>query len=152
MPAYDEFVNPKSMLAPGVAGVMIIAITNAIAVNFDLPSPWLGLFVSGFFAAAAVAHAQMRVIGKTFFGVLNTWIIFSVALGTNTLGSAVAPPAMQASLLRGTSPFEWVVRSAVAQPLPTIPDGTLVKGSGPQLYLIKGSYRPKKRHHPSSSR
>src|SRR6476646_5419079 len=58
MPNVDEFLNPKSMLAPGIAGATTMAITNAVAANFDLSRPWLGLVVSGLFAAAAVAYAQ----------------------------------------------------------------------------------------------
>jgi hypothetical protein len=39
MPSVDEYPNPKSMLAPGIAGATTMAITNAVAVNFDLSRP-----------------------------------------------------------------------------------------------------------------
>jgi hypothetical protein len=132
MPTVDEFLNPKSMVAPGIAGATTMAITNAVALNFDLSRPWLGLIVSGLFAAAAVAYAQLRLTEKFFFGALNTLIIFSVALGTNNFGTATLKNS-QASL--GSTPIDWVIRSAAAQPA-GIPQGALIKGSGPSLYLI----------------
>lgn len=138
MATVDEFLNPKSMLAPGIAGATTMAITNAVATNFDLSRPWLGLVVSGLFAAAAVAYAQLRWPEKAFFGLINTLIIFSVALGTNNLGVGAATRNAQASLV---DPLGWVIRSAVAQtPVPS--DGTLIKGNGPNLYLMaKGQRR-----------
>jgi hypothetical protein len=69
---------------------------------------------------------------------LNTLIIFSVALGTNNLGTAASARNSQAALLE--VPLGWMIPSAVAQtPLPA--DGTLVKGTGPNLYLMEKGQR-----------
>ena len=37
----NDFLNPKSMLTPGIAGSLIMAITNILWIEFVLPQKWV---------------------------------------------------------------------------------------------------------------
>jgi hypothetical protein len=87
-----EFLNPNSTLTPGVAGAMTMIITNTLASQFAALVAWvpeIGLLISFLFglmvmaAAAAVPFWQRSV-----YYILNSLIIFTVAVGSNTLGVA----------------------------------------------------------------
>ena len=87
--AFDEFVNPKSMLTPGVTGTVTMTITNSLWVQFGIQPRWcalalsfaLGLLV---FASSAAMPPWQRMI----LYVVNSLIIFSVGTGVNYLGGA----------------------------------------------------------------
>jgi len=53
-----EFLNPKSMLTPGLAGSTTMFITNVLAAQFSLPPNFTGLFIS--FAFGLVVFAARR--------------------------------------------------------------------------------------------
>jgi hypothetical protein len=88
MAKMDEFINPKSMLTPGVAGAVTTAITNTLAIQFALPPNYTGLFISFLFGAIVFASPVAAAIWARFaMYVLNSLLIFSVALGTNQVGT-----------------------------------------------------------------
>lgn len=134
-----EFVTPRSVLTPGAGGGLSMAITTTLAARFILPYRWLGPVVSGFFAAAVVKYAQMRLAERALFGALSTLNTFFVAFATGTFGTGVASSEARVLLLGLDTSIGWVVPSTVAQPVSTqssMPDGELIKGSGPDLNLI----------------
>jgi hypothetical protein len=81
----DNFLNPEAMLTPGAAGALTMMITNALALNFDTHRALTGLIISGLFGALVFVAAR-SVLQKSVYYVLNTLIIFCVALGANTVG------------------------------------------------------------------
>ena len=93
----DEFLQPKAMLTPGIAGGITMLIANALWVAFSLPPRWTSLvlsFVLGLlvFAAKGGVPAWQRAV----YYLLNSLIIFAVSIGTNYVGVGVThPPAQQ---------------------------------------------------------
>jgi hypothetical protein len=81
----DEFLTPEAMLTPGAAGALTMMITNAITANFDAHRAFTGLLISFLFGALVFA-AVRSVWQKAIYYVINSLIIFCVALGANTVG------------------------------------------------------------------
>lgn len=83
---FQDFLNPKSMLTPGFAGGLTVLINNALGSALGVPLNYLGytaLAISGLFAALVLA-AGVPLMQRVIFFVLNTLIIFCVAMGSNT--------------------------------------------------------------------
>lgn len=99
----DEFLQPKAMLTPGIAGGVTMLIANALWVAFSLPPRWTSLvlsFVVGllvFVAKGGGVPAWQRAV----YYLLNSLIIFSVSIGTNYVGVGLThPPAQRSSALQ----------------------------------------------------
>ncbi len=86
----DEFLNPKSMLTPGLAGSMTMFITNALVTQFGTSPPYTALVISGLFGALVFAAVKTALWQRGVLYILNSLLIFSVALGANQLGVNVA--------------------------------------------------------------
>jgi hypothetical protein len=83
----ESFLTPEAMLTPGAAGALTMMFTNALSSNFGLSRPHLGLLLS-FLCGLLVLVATNRWWVKSIYYVLNSLVIFCVALGANTIGSA----------------------------------------------------------------
>ncbi len=81
----DQFLTPEAMLTPGAAGALTMMITNALALNFDTHRALTGLLLS-FMFGAVVFVASRSIWQRGLFYVINSLIIFCVALGTNAVG------------------------------------------------------------------
>jgi hypothetical protein len=85
----NEFLNAKSMVTPGVAGGLTMLIAATLSSQFGLPAKWTGLTVSfliGFLTA--LADKELSIVQRGTLCVLNSLIIFSIAVGANTVGTA----------------------------------------------------------------
>lgn len=86
----EEFVNPKSMMTPGIAAAVVATIAGALFSMFGIALP-AALIILSFFVGAMVFHSKefsdpaMKGWVKTFFYVLNSLIIFSMATGTHSV-------------------------------------------------------------------
>jgi len=83
---FQDFLNPRSMLTPGFAGGLTVLINNALAGAFGLPGNYLGysaLAISALFATLVLVGG-VPLVQRIVFYVLNTLIIFCVAMGSNT--------------------------------------------------------------------
>jgi hypothetical protein len=87
---YQEFLTPEAMLTPGVAGSLTMMITNALAVNFHAPRPWIGLLLSFVFGLLVLVSSK-TLLQKSVFYILNSLVIFCVAVGANGLGENHPP-------------------------------------------------------------
>ena len=94
----DEFLQPKAMLTPGIAGGVTMRIANALWVAFSLPPRWTSLvlsFVLGLLVFVAKGGG-VPLWQRAVYYLLNSLIIFSVSIGTNYAGVGVTrPPAQQ---------------------------------------------------------
>jgi hypothetical protein len=134
-----EFLNPKSMLTPGLAGAMTMAITNALCSSFALPRPLIALALSCLLGIVTVGVATMPLWQKAVFTLFNSLFIFAMAVGTSTLGAAQAGPPPQASL---RLPASFVANTAHLREWGgQRPDGTIVKATGPARYLMEAGMR-----------
>ncbi|MEM8574677.1 MAG: hypothetical protein AAGF48_08585 [Pseudomonadota bacterium] len=83
----SEFLHAKSMLTPGAMGGATLTITNTLGNVFQLPLGIVALLVSALFAAMLWAVTESAALWQRIvFFLLNTLIIFCVAMGSNTAG------------------------------------------------------------------
>lgn len=89
MPDIQAFINPKPSVTPAVAGALTALVTNTLANQFTVPANWTGLAVSALVALIALKSTEpLTRIERGGYYVLNTLLIFAVALGANTAGVA----------------------------------------------------------------
>src|SRR5216683_1803975 len=98
------FLTPESMLTPGVVGALVMMITNALANNFHISRPYTGLFLS-MVCGLLVLVTENSFWKKGIYYVLNSLVIFCVAVGSGT----VATSDQRASLSSG---FITIARAA----------------------------------------
>jgi hypothetical protein len=88
---FNEFLNPKSMLTPGLCGALIMTITNALGTSFNVVGigrTFISLGLS-FLLGSLVFAAQLKSIWQKFvLYLLNSFVIFSMAAGTNSATQA----------------------------------------------------------------
>jgi len=83
----DEFLNPKSMLTPGIAGGIVMLIANTLLAQFALPARWTSLVLSFLLGLIVFRAVAIPLLHRVIFYLFNSLIIFSVAVGTNTVGA-----------------------------------------------------------------
>ena len=83
----NQFLTPEAMITPGAAGALTMMITNALALNFDTHRALTGLVISFLFGALVFVVAR-SFLQRSVYYVINSLIIFCVALGANTVGAA----------------------------------------------------------------
>jgi hypothetical protein len=93
-----DFLNTKSMMTPGAAGGATLTITNTLGGVFHLPLGYVALAVSALFSALLWVLTQSTSLGqRVLFFLLNTLIIFCVAMGSNTAGQKISDARTQAA-------------------------------------------------------
>jgi hypothetical protein len=118
--SFDKFLSPESMLTPGLAGGMTMGITNALAFQFNLiaPQPALIALILSFLFGLCVFLSAKSGIGrgaKALFWVINSLVIFTVAAGSNSIGSAASLAQASATPRIAAGVIESLVPSAHAQ-------------------------------------
>ena len=92
----EEFLQPKAMLTPGIAGGITMLIANALWVTFSLPPRWTSLVLSFLLGLLVfVATTRAPLWQRAVYYLLNSLIIFSVSIGTNYVGVGVTHPPAQ---------------------------------------------------------
>jgi hypothetical protein len=84
---FQQFLNPASMLTPGIAGALTMMITNALVQQFPVEPGYAGLGVS-FLFGTLVLSSKGRWWVRCVYYILNSLIIFCVAMGANHAGVA----------------------------------------------------------------
>jgi len=87
-----EWLNPKSMTTPGVAGGLTLMITNTLGNSFGTPLAWTALAISALFGLIVLV-VNAPIWQRAVFWILNSLIIFCVAMGSNIMGIELAPRA-----------------------------------------------------------
>ena len=83
----NDFLNPESMITPGVAGGITMTITNTLTSQFSLPGRWTALAISFLCGLLVFVTKRFSFGKKLVFYVINSLIIFTVATGTNYYGT-----------------------------------------------------------------
>jgi hypothetical protein len=115
----EDFVNPKSMMTPGLAGGFAMTIANSLWVQFGLQPRWsaLGLsFALGLMVFASQVSAP--VWQRCMYYVLNSLVIFSAATGANYLGSKATPPAVVSSIVNQAPSVSALLHGSTANAQP----------------------------------
>ena len=87
----NEFLNPKSMLTPGVAGSLMMFLVNGIGCQFpEFSMRYVALFIS-FLIGSVVWFSELEgrapMVQKGIYWVLNSLVIFVVGFGTANLAA-----------------------------------------------------------------
>jgi hypothetical protein len=98
----DDFLNPKSMLTPGVAGSLTVLITGTLASQFGLPGNWTALILSFVLGLMVWANTKLPRVQRVVFYLLNSLVIFSVANGINEAGVAATNSSESRVVTRGS--------------------------------------------------
>lgn len=107
MAEINDFLNPKSMITPGITVTLTVSISTALANAFSLRFPWVAIFVSFMIAVLVVLPREKdHIKGKRphlkrpVYCILNTLIIFSMSLGTGkSIDAAPKPPEPSPAIL-----------------------------------------------------
>lgn len=144
----DDFLNPKSMVTPGVAGSLVMFLTNALCYNFNLPTRWVGLGLSGMVGLLIFLTATIPFWQKLVYYILNSLIIFAVGMGTANLahqplltasGASGSPHAYNHSGI-----FDFFISTASAQEFPLASTNIVAitnNGNDPSLLNISNIQR-----------
>src|SRR5437660_8148790 len=99
----EEFLRPKALLTPGIAGGVTMLIANALWVVFSLPPRWTSLvlsFLLGLLVFVAMT-SSVPLWQRAVYYLVNSLIIFAVSIGTNYVGVGLThPPAQQSNAVQ----------------------------------------------------
>jgi len=87
---FDEFLNPKSMLTPGIAGGIIMGITNTLYVQFAISKSLSSLILSILLVIPILKKYIAPFYEKTIYCIFNSLLIFSVATNANLAGEKIS--------------------------------------------------------------
>ena len=79
----NDFLNPKSMLTPGLAGGLTMVISTTLWVHFGLPQKWTALAISLAISLLVVRTQNIPLWERIIYYGLNTLFIFSMGLGAH---------------------------------------------------------------------
>jgi hypothetical protein len=85
----NDFLNAKSMVTPGVAGGLVMLISNTCAAQFDLTPKWTALVLSALLGLLVVCILVAPIWQKGLLWFFNALVIFSMAMGTNQAGATL---------------------------------------------------------------
>lgn len=86
----DQFLQPQSMVTPGVLGTVAMFGTNALCEAFPGAAPvQVALGLSFFFGIVTIVKTS-TLAEKAVYYVVNSLIILSMAFGTNSIGRTTA--------------------------------------------------------------
>ncbi|MCK5052290.1 MAG: hypothetical protein KAS53_11250 [Candidatus Cloacimonetes bacterium] len=77
-----DFLNPESMITPGLAGSITFALTNALTMQLNLPVRWTGIVISFMLGTIVFKAKKLPIWNKLVLYILNSLIIFAFATGT----------------------------------------------------------------------
>lgn len=96
-----DFLNPHSMLTPGLAAGLTVSISTPVALAFSLSVKWLALTISLLLGLAIILSIQepLSKLQRFVYYILNSLIIFSTALGAGiNIDPSPKPPALPQAL------------------------------------------------------
>jgi hypothetical protein len=131
----SDFLNPNSMITPGAAGAFTMMITNTLCQQFtELHLGFTGLVVS-FLFGAVVFGAGVSIPARMMYYLINSLIIFTVAMGSNAIGDQAAEraskqqPSIVGQMIGSRSPGEFNVATVQKPPVPA--SGTTTQPNKP---------------------
>jgi hypothetical protein len=126
----QDFLNPTSMLTPGIAGGLMMFIVNGLLIPFpELPARWVALVLSfaiGAAIALAAKDAAKAWVQRVLLWCLNSLIIFVMGFGANSFGRDAIEAASSPDA-RGA--IAWILPAAYAQTPPQSPPPAAPKES-----------------------
>lgn len=121
MDVMSDFLNPKSMLTPGVAGALMMFLANAVCAAFpEAAFRYVALGMSFALGLVVFQTATIRFGEKATYWLLNSLIIFSTGVGASNIAANIeqAPRSdvHAAASAKIAAVVDWFVADAAAQP------------------------------------
>jgi len=108
-----DFLNPKSMVTPGMAGALVMFLSNAICFQFPEMAPrWTALLLSFALGGIVIAAAKLQRLPAAGFWLINSLIIFAVAAGS---AGVAAKTTTQSTVNSTISMMDVLIPNALAQ-------------------------------------
>ncbi|MBV9576905.1 MAG: hypothetical protein JO149_09805 [Gammaproteobacteria bacterium] len=86
---WNDFLNPRSMLTPGVAGTAIMLVANMLWLEFMLPQKYTALILSFLFIIFVLMRFSASWMENILYFIFNGFIIFALAANTNFVGRKI---------------------------------------------------------------
>ena len=86
----NEFLNPKSMVTPSIAGGLIMVIANTLWITFTIPQKWSALILSFLLIIPILAKYSALFYEKVIYFIINGLTIFALAINTNFAGKTIS--------------------------------------------------------------
>ena len=86
----DDFLKPESMTTPGLAGGVAMLITNTLNYQFGAVQNYTCLILSFLLGTLVFAATERSRVKKWVLYLINSLIIFSMAMGTNAVGVKIS--------------------------------------------------------------
>ena len=83
---WNDFLNPRSMLTPGIAGSVVMVIANTLWVEFMLPQRWTALILSFILIVPILVKYSACWFENVIYFTFNGLIVFALAVNTNFAG------------------------------------------------------------------
>jgi hypothetical protein len=97
----DEFFNPKSLITPTAAGVFTMLATNTLVSQFGLPGNYTAFIISSTVGLVLLAITRRLKTWQRFvYFLLNTLVIFTVAIGINETAIAAINRAHTSAIVQ----------------------------------------------------
>ncbi len=110
-----EFLNPKSMVTPGVAGATMMFLVNGLSVPFpDLPARYVALGLSFMIGLLVVNAVKLKLLERGVYWVLNSLVIFVVGFGANSLGHDATTSSIAPRTGPSAAAVAWLIPAARA--------------------------------------
>lgn len=86
-----EFLNSKSNLTPGILGGLCMLLGNTLinAFGMDTYTPYVFLSLSFILGMTVFADKKSKLYQKIIFYLINSLVIFSIAIGSNSVGDEI---------------------------------------------------------------
>jgi len=98
MSEIKDFLNPNSMLTPGIAGGITMMIANSLWVNFDFPPKFTAIILCLLLGLMVLAELKAPLWQKPVYYIINVLIIFSVSAGSNVVGMSASQQKLLSEL------------------------------------------------------
>lgn len=92
LPQPPAFLDSRSMLTPGLAGAVVMLLTNTLYQQFSLPQRWTALALSFGLGLLVFSDRRSALWQRALLYILNSLIIFSMAVGANAVGQVITSP------------------------------------------------------------
>ncbi len=86
---WKDFLNPRSMLTPGVAGSIVMVIANTLWIEFMIPQKWSALTLSFLLIIPILIKFSCSFIENIIYFIFNGLIVFALAVNTNFAGKTI---------------------------------------------------------------
>ena len=86
----NDFLDPKSMITPGISGGVIMVISNTLWMQFSLPKVFSSIVLSFLLVTLIISKFPAPIWEKSIYFIFNGLIIFSFAINTNFAGREIS--------------------------------------------------------------